>query len=82
VTIMKGRKFRSPMGAPKGDKPKRNGPMPFGGKETAAEERMEREEMPVVSGGKARMRLDRPGRKRGGRVGADMAPLSSAAKGC
>lgn len=26
-------------------------------------------------------RLDRPGRRRGGRVGADMAPLSSASKG-
>jgi hypothetical protein len=31
-----------------------------------------------ISGGKSRMRLDRPGRKRGGRVGSDMAPLSSA----
>jgi hypothetical protein len=28
----------------------------------------------------AAMRLDRPGRKRGGRVGADCSPLSSAAK--
>lgn len=33
----------------------------------------------VVGGKKAAMRLDRPGRKRGGRVGADCAPLSSAA---
>jgi hypothetical protein len=33
----------------------------------------------VVSGKKTAMRLDRPGRKSGGRVGADCAPLSSAA---
>lgn len=33
----------------------------------------------VVEGKKAAMRLDRPGRKTGGRVGADCAPLSSAA---
>lgn len=33
-----------------------------------------------VSGAKAKMRLDRPGRKMGGRVGADKSPLSSAAK--
>lgn len=39
-------------------------------------------EMPPVMGGKARMRLDRPGRKLGGRVGADTAPMSSAAKKC
>jgi hypothetical protein len=29
---------------------------------------------------KAMMRLDRPGRKRGGRVGAEMSPLSEASK--
>lgn len=40
------------------------------------------EEMPPVMGGKARMRLDRPGRRLGGRVGADLAPMSSAAKRC
>lgn len=33
----------------------------------------------VVAGKKTAMRLDRPGRKMGGRVGADCAPLSSAA---
>lgn len=33
-----------------------------------------------VEGKKAAMRLDRPGRKMGGRVGADCAPLSTAAK--
>lgn len=32
-------------------------------------------------GGGVKHRLDRPGRKRGGRVGADTAPLSSAGKG-
>lgn len=32
-----------------------------------------------VEGGKTRLRLDRPGRKMGGRVGADKSPLSSAA---
>lgn len=31
-----------------------------------------------VAGELSRHRLDRPGRKRGGRVGADMNPLSSA----
>ena len=31
-----------------------------------------------MTGGATKMRLDRPGRKRGGRVGADTAPLSSA----
>jgi hypothetical protein len=78
---MKGRKLKkpySPMGSPKGEKPKFNGPETF--KDPAAEK--EDNDMPPVQGFKARMRLDRPGRKRGGRVGADMAPLSSAAKGC
>lgn len=32
-----------------------------------------------AEGGRARHRLDRPGRKRGGGVGSDMRPLSSAA---
>lgn len=32
-------------------------------------------------GGGVKRRLDRPGRKRGGRCGADMSPLSSAGKG-
>lgn len=31
-----------------------------------------------IEGKKAKMRLDRPGRKSGGRVGADKSPLSSA----
>lgn len=33
-----------------------------------------------MDGAKAKMRLDRPGRKSGGRVGADKSPLSSAAR--
>ena len=37
-------------------------------------------EMGKVEGKKAKMRLDRPGRKSGGRVGADSSPLSTAAK--
>jgi hypothetical protein len=75
VIAMKGRKAPKMLKAPKA---KSN---PFMGKETAAEERAEME-MPPVMGGKARMRLDRPGRRLGGRVGADRAPLSSAAKRC
>ena len=39
-----------------------------------------KKEMGRVEGAKAKMRLDRPGRKMGGRAGADCAPLSSAAK--
>lgn len=35
----------------------------------------------LMSGGGVRPRLDRPGRKMGGRVGADKAPLSSAHAG-
>lgn len=34
----------------------------------------------MAEGAKAKHRLDRPGRKRGGRIGADKAPLSSAAR--
>lgn len=35
----------------------------------------------LMTGGGVRPRLDRPGRKRGGGVGADTSPLSSAHKG-
>lgn len=34
----------------------------------------------LMTGGAVRPRLDRPGRKSGGRVGANLAPLSTAAK--
>lgn len=67
------------MPMPKLPKPKKMKPVSFLGKETPQEEAAE-SVMPPVMGGKSRMRLDRPGRKRGGRVGADMAPLSSAGK--
>lgn len=40
-----------------------------------------KKEMGKVEGKMAKMRLDRPGRKMGGRVGADKSPLSSAAGG-
>jgi hypothetical protein len=39
-----------------------------------------KKEMGKVDGKKSKMRLDRPGRKSGGRVGADSSPLSSAAR--
>ncbi|MBM7047574.1 hypothetical protein [Rhizobium lusitanum] len=42
--------------------------------------RVKKKEMGKVDGKKSKMRLDRPGRKAGGRVGADSSPLSSAAK--
>lgn len=42
--------------------------------------RMKRAKGGHVEGKKAMMRLDRPGRKRGGRVGADMSPLTTASK--
>lgn len=71
----KGRKSVSPFGSAKGKKPIFNGPETFKGPK-------EDDDMPPVMGGKARMRLDRPGRKLGGRVGADRSPLSTAAKRC
>lgn len=39
-----------------------------------------KKEMGKPEGKMAKMRLDRPGRKSGGRVGADKSPLSSAAR--
>lgn len=41
----------------------------------------EKKHLEKMHGEKAPHRLDRPGRKRGGRVGADCSPLSSAGKG-
>lgn len=41
----------------------------------------EKKHLEKMHGEKAPLRLDRPGRKRGGRVGADSSPLSSAGKG-
>lgn len=57
-------------------KPKFQGPETFGVKKKRPDD------APEFQGFKARMRLDRPGRKLGGRVGADRSPLSSAAKKC
>lgn len=42
--------------------------------------RVKKKEPGKVEGKMAKMRLDRPGRKSGGRVGADRSPLSEAAK--
>lgn len=60
----------------KGKAPKFQGPEPD------ARKKRREEPTPEFTGFKARMRLDRPGRKFGGRVGADRSPLSSAAKRC
>lgn len=53
-----------------------------GGPKKVIEEAKERKKGGKVIGGPdgamSKRRLDRPGRKRGGRVGADSAPLSSA----
>lgn len=42
--------------------------------------RVKKKDMGKPEGKMSKMRLDRPGRKSGGRVGADKSPLSSAAK--
>lgn len=56
-------------------------PMLAAGNPKVAEEAKgtKRKDGGVVDGKKSMMRLDRPGRKMGGRVGADCSPLSSAA---
>lgn len=61
---------------------KRKTPAPTltsGNPKVASEAREGRKDGGAVHGKKSAMRLDRPGRKRGGRVGADCSPLSSAA---
>lgn len=50
-----------------------------GGGSNVAKEAVKRKDGGPVHGKKSMMRLDRPGRKMGGRVGADCSPLSSAA---
>lgn len=50
------------------------------GKEPDEKESPARKRGGKVEGKMAKMRLDRPGRKAGGRVGADKAPLTEAAK--
>jgi len=42
--------------------------------------RVKKKECGKVEGKMSKMRLDRPGRKAGGRVGADRSPLSEAAR--
>jgi hypothetical protein len=56
-------------------------PLPDGGNPKVTQE-AQGKTIGMIDGapGISRMRLDRPGRKRGGRVGADRGPLSSAAK--
>lgn len=49
-----------------------------GSSEVAKEAEEKKKGGKVVPGGKGKKRLDRPGRKRGGGVGADTRPLSSA----
>lgn len=51
-----------------------------GGDSVTAKAAKKRARGGMVSGKKASMRLDRPGRKMGGRVGADTSPLSSSAR--
>lgn len=55
-------------------------PLVAGNPKVAKEARSKFKDGGVVDGKKSAMRLDRPGRKMGGRVGADCAPLSAAAK--
>jgi len=43
--------------------------------------RVKKKDVGEIGGKMSKMRLDRPGRKMGGRVGADRSPLSSAAGG-
>jgi hypothetical protein len=54
-------------------------PLVSGNPKVAAEARSKYKDGGAVEGKKSMMRLDRPGRKMGGRVGADCSPLSSAA---
>lgn len=54
-------------------------PLVGGSPKVAAEARSKYADGGAVHGKMTSMRLDRPGRKMGGRVGADCAPLSTAA---
>lgn len=59
----------------KGDEKKHGGKVKH---KRAAGGKVETKSVGLMTGGAVRPRLDRPGRKAGGRVGADRAPLSSA----
>ncbi len=50
-----------------------------GGSSGTVKDAKKRKRGGAVTGNKTAMRLDRPGRQRGGRVGADTAPLTHAA---
>lgn len=52
-----------------------------GGNPKVFEEAEKKKHGGAIHGAKAKHKLDRPGRKLGGRVGADRSPLSSAHKG-
>jgi len=58
----------------KGDEKKHGGRAKHKGKHRSSGGKV----LGLMTGGAVRPRLDRPGRKAGGRVGADRAPLSSA----
>lgn len=62
-----------------GVKPEVASPALVSGNPKVAAEAKARKDGGAVHGKMSAMRLDRPGRKRGGRVGADTSPLSSAA---
>lgn len=74
----------------KAEHDKESKPMPYNAQgsevEKEAEEgrkhggRMKKKHGGMVEGHEKKHRLDRPGRKRGGKVGADMAPLTTAGK--
>lgn len=80
---MKGKKSNNPT---KGVMPSDPAPsVVYSGKDSkvvaAAKKRKRGGKVVKMDDKKSKMRLDRPGRKRGGRAGADQSPLSSAAGG-
>ena len=65
-----------------GDERKKGGKVKHGKHHRATGGKVEKtKSVGLMTGGAVRPRLDRPGRKSGGRVGADRSPLSSAHKG-
>jgi hypothetical protein len=65
----------------KGDEKKHGGKVKHHGKHRAAGGKVESKDIGRMAGGAVRPRLDRPGRKRGGAVGSDRSPLSTAHSG-
>jgi hypothetical protein len=75
---MKGRKGRDAGGrVPDAEKTEHAGGNPY----VFAEAKEKKKGGSAIHAAKAKHRLDRPGRKVGGRVGANSAPLSTAHKG-